>query len=76
MIAIALTAVWTLETPSPHPIDQLETDISQGEYDKARYCRRDRGINVHHENEIMNVHHFTAAPATRDSDVDGGVDTV
>lgn len=66
--------MWTFETTSPHPVDQLETDVGQGKYDKACYCRGYRGIDVHNENEIMNVHHFTATPATRDSDVDSGVD--
>ena len=55
MIMIRLSAVRALEIPSPHSVNQLEPNIGQSENNNARDGRSDCGINVHYEDEIMNV---------------------
>jgi hypothetical protein len=70
MIMVGLSAVWAFEIPSPHPVDQFETNKRQSEHDDT--CDRgcDCRIHVHYEDEVMNVDQFRR-PLTRDErDVD------
>jgi len=58
MIMVGLSAVWTFEIPSPHPVDQFEPNKRQSENndtcDRGCDCR----VHVHYEDEIMNVDQF------------------
>ena len=76
MIAVGLPTVWTFETPSPHAVDQLEPYVGQSENNDPCNSRRDSGVNVHDEDEIMNVDQFSGPPARRERGVDRGVDGV
>jgi len=64
MTMVGLSAVWTLEIPSPHPVDQFEPYVSQSENDDTCYRRRDCRVHVHYENEIVDVDQFRS-PLTR-----------
>jgi hypothetical protein len=71
MIMIGLSAVWTLEVPSPHPVDQFEPNVGQSENDDT--CNRgcDSRVHVHYEDEIMNVNQFRRPLTGREQGVDG-----
>ena len=58
MLMIRLSAVRALQIPSPHPVDQLEPNIRQRENHNTRDGRSDCGVNVHYEDEIVNVNQF------------------
>jgi hypothetical protein len=55
VVMIRLSAVRALEIPSPHPVDQLEPNVGQSENNNTRDSRSDCGVDVHDEDEIMNV---------------------
>jgi hypothetical protein len=76
MIMVRLSAMRTLEIPSPHPIDQLEPNVGQSENNNTRDSRSDRRVNVHDEDEIMNVNQFRRPPLKRERDVDTRVDSI
>jgi len=58
MIMIRLSTVRALEIPSPHPVNQFEPNVGQSENNNTRDGRSDCGVNVHYEDEIMNVNQF------------------
>ena len=70
MIMIRLPAVRALEISSPHPVNQLEPNVSQSENNNTRDSRSDRGVNVHYENEIVNVNQFRTPRLRRGRVVD------
>lgn len=55
MIVVSLSAMRTFEISSPHPVDQLEPNIGQSKNNDTRDSRRDRGVHVHYEDEIVNI---------------------
>jgi hypothetical protein len=70
MIMIRLSAVRALEIPSPHAVNQLEPNVGQSKNNDTRDSGSDCGINVHYENEIMNVNQFRKPRPRRERSVD------
>ena len=70
MVMIRLSTVRALEIPSPHPVDQLEPNVGQGENHNTRDGRSDCRVNVHYEYEIMNVNQFRKPRLSRERTVD------
>ena len=74
MLMVRLSTVGTLQIPSPHPVNQLEPNVGQSEdYDPCD-SRRDCRVNVHYEDEIVNVNQFRRPPARHERGVDTHVD--
>ncbi len=71
MIMVGLSAVWTFEIPSPHPVDQFEHNKRQSENDYTGDRGCDCRVHIHYEDEIVNVDQFRK-PLTRH---ERGVDT-
>ena len=76
MIMVRLAAVRALEIPSPHPIDQLEPNIGQSENNHTGDSRSNCRVNVHYENEIMNVNQFGNPRLGRERHMDTRVDSI
>ncbi len=76
MIMIRLSAVRALEIPSPHPVNQLEPNVGQSENNNTRDSRSDCRVNVHYEDEIMNVNQFRKPRLRRERCVDTRVDSI
>jgi len=70
MIMISLSAVRALQIPSPHPVNQLEPNIGQSENNDTRDSRSNRRVNVHYEDEIVNVNQFRKPRLKRERSVD------
>jgi hypothetical protein len=70
MIMICLSAMRALEISSPHPVNQLEPDVGQSENNNSRDSGSDRGVNVHYEDEIVNVNQFMQPRLTGGRSVD------
>jgi hypothetical protein len=62
MIPIRLTTMRTFQIPSPHTIDQLESNIGQSENNNACDSRCNKRVGVNDEDEIMNVDQFSGPP--------------
>ena len=76
MIMIRFSAVRALEIPSPHPVDQLEPNVGQSEDHDTCDSRRDCRVNVHYEDEIVNVNQFRKPRLRRERCVDTRVDSI
>jgi hypothetical protein len=76
MIMIRLSAVGALEIPSPHPVNQFEPNVGQSENNDTRHGGSDCGVNVHYEDEIMNVNQFRKPRLRRERCVDTRVDSI
>jgi hypothetical protein len=70
MIMIRLSAVRALEISSPHPVNQLEPNVGQSENNGTRDSRSECGVNVHYEDEIVNVNQFRTPRLRRERSVD------
>jgi hypothetical protein len=76
MIMISLSTVRALEIPSPHPVNQLEPNVGQSENHNTRDSRSNCRVNVHYEDEIMNVNQFRNPRPRRERSVDTRVDSI
>jgi hypothetical protein len=76
MIMIRLSAVGALEIPSPHPVNQFEPNVGQSENNNTRDGGSDCGVNIHYEDEIMNVNQFRKPRLRRERCVDTRVDSI
>ncbi len=76
MIMIRLSAVRALEIPSPHPVNQLEPNVGQSENNHTGDSRSDCRVNVHDEDEVMNVNQFRKPRLRRERYVDTRVDSI
>ncbi len=74
MISISFPTVRTLKIPTPHPVHQLKRDVTHGENNYARDRRRDGRVDIHYEDEIVNVNHVNEPPSICDGSVDRRVD--
>ena len=76
MLMIRLSAVRTLEILSPHPVNQLEPHIGQSEDNNTRDSGSDCRVDVHYEDEIMNVNQFRNPRLRLERSVDTRVDSI
>ena len=76
MIMIRFSAVRALEISSPHPVNQLEPNVGQSENNNTRDSGSDCRVNVHYEDEIMNVNQFSKPRLRRERSVDPRVDSI
>jgi hypothetical protein len=76
MIMVSLSAVRALEIPSPHPVNQFEPNVGQSENNNTRDSGSDCGVNVHYEDEIMDVNQFRKPRLRRERCVDTRVDSI
>lgn len=74
MIMVGLSAVWTFQIPSPHSVDQLEPNVGQSEDHDTCDSRRDCGVHVHYEDEIVDVDQSTRPLSRHERGVDKHVD--
>ena len=74
MIMVRLSAMWTFQIPSPHPVNELEPNVGQSEDHDTCDSRSDRRVHVHYEDEIVNVNQFRTPPPRHERSVDIRVD--
>ena len=74
MIMVRLSAMRTFQIPPPHSVDQLEPYISQSEDYDTCDSRRDCGVHVHYEDEIVDVDQSTRPLSKHERGVDKHVD--
>ena len=70
MLMIRLSAVRALEISSPHPVNQLEPNVGQSENNDTHDSRSDCRVNVHYEDEIVNVNQLRKPRLRRERSVD------